>query len=187
MKRLVVHAGDTAQWHELVHEAEAAAGCALPEETESYLVFMLMRFALRPKIARHCLAISYLHALLQRGTPRHHGLRDVGDQCLLYTGLFPDYLRRRTVPVGYYVRLGRSAYAALSGERNGDIFEKLSHAFIEMMDVLLNMRALDEGRPCLDPLQAHELWLETGSRHALKVAKQATGTVPINTARRSLH
>ncbi len=183
----MVQSGDAAQWQALVHDAEAAAGYALNEDTESYLVFMLMRFARRPRIAKHCLALSYLQALLQGGTPRHRGLRDVGDQCLLYTGLFPDYIRRRTVPVSYYVRLGRSAYAALSADRGGDLFHKLSHAFIELMDVLLNIRALDEGRPCLDPLQAHELWLETGSRHAFRVARAATGAVPVAGIRRSLH
>ena len=44
MKRLVLHATDTAQWQALVHEAEAAAECSLSVETESYLVFTLMRF-----------------------------------------------------------------------------------------------------------------------------------------------
>jgi hypothetical protein len=83
MKRLVLHATDTAQWQALVHEAEAAAECSLSVETESYLVFTLMRFVGRARLAKTCLALGYLAGLLQRGPLHRQGLRDVGDQCLL--------------------------------------------------------------------------------------------------------
>ena len=79
MKRLVLHATDTAQWQALVHEAEAAAECSLSVETESYLVFTLMRFVGRARLSKTCLALGYLAGLLQRGPLRRQGLRDVGD------------------------------------------------------------------------------------------------------------
>jgi hypothetical protein len=178
MKRLVLHATDTAQWQALVHEAEAAAECSLSVETESYLVFMLMRFVGRARLAKTCLAVGYLAGLLQRGPLRRQGLRDVGDQCLLYTGLFPDHALRGAVPLGYYVDLGKSAYLHLSDEPSGDLFRQLSRAFVEMMDVLQCMRELD-GKRRLGPLEAHALWLETGSRHALRTLRETTRNSPL--------
>jgi hypothetical protein len=178
MSKFVLHTSPTAQWHALVSEAEAAARCELNEDTASYLVFMLMRFVTRPKSIKNCLALGYLHGLLQRGRLRRQNLRDVGDQCLLYAGLFPDHAHHSSLSMSYYVRLGRSAYHALSSDREDDIFNQLSHRFIDLMDVLLNMRELDDGRRSLDPLQAHELWLQTGSRHALRIIKESTGAIP---------
>ncbi len=178
MNRLVLRATDTEQWQALVHEAEVAAECRLSVDTESYLVFTLMRFVARGRLAKTSLALGYLAGLLQRGSARRQGLRDVGDQCLLYTGLFPDHALRGSVPVGYYVNLGRNAYHHLSGEPKGDLFRQLSRSFVEMMDVLQCMRELDGGHR-LGPLQAHALWLETGSRHALRALRETTHHTPL--------
>ena len=70
MKRLVLHATDTAQWQALVHEAEAAAECSLSVETESYLVFTLMRFVGRARLAKTCLAAVYGSVSGPRATGR---------------------------------------------------------------------------------------------------------------------
>ena len=48
MAKLVIQPTSTAQWHALVSEAESAASCVLNEDLESYLVFLLMRFASNP-------------------------------------------------------------------------------------------------------------------------------------------
>lgn len=182
-----LHTTETAQWHALVSEAEAAAGCALKEDTESYLVFMLMRFLRKARLAKDSLALVYLQALQKRGALREQALREVGDQCLLYAGLFPEQAQRRCVPVSYYVDLGRSAYLLLWSERSNELFYQLSLAFVEMMDVLLNVREIDRRGRALQPLQAHELWVHTGSRHALRIVQEAVGGMPIAAASRQVH
>ena len=48
MKQLILEPTVQAQWQSLVHEAQSACDRHLDETLESYLVFLLMRFADRP-------------------------------------------------------------------------------------------------------------------------------------------
>ena len=72
----------TAQWHELVGEAQAICHCWLDQDLESYLVFLLMRFTSRPEMAATVLATEYLLSIQNHTHKQQDQLRDVGDQCL---------------------------------------------------------------------------------------------------------
>ena len=50
MKNLILHPTDISQWYALVTEAEVATHQNLTEDTESYLVFLLQRFAQTPPL-----------------------------------------------------------------------------------------------------------------------------------------
>ena len=112
MESLVIQPSATAQWHALVGEAEQACATRLGEELESYLVFLLMRYTESPEIANSVLALDYLHSMEAIGHLRETQLREVGDKCLLYSGLFPARAERRRVNSSYYVKLGMGAYSA---------------------------------------------------------------------------
>jgi len=114
------------------------------------------------------LALDFLEGRRLAGQRRIGALRDVGDQCLLYSGLFPRRARRRRVPVQYFVDLGRSAYAQLAEVEHGlgELFERLSRDFVVLMDVLQAMKALGQSEPLLDPWEDAALWRHTGSRSA---------------------
>ncbi|ROR34186.1 hypothetical protein [Inmirania thermothiophila] len=175
---LILEPTATAQWHKLVRDAQAACGCSLEEELESYLTFLLMRFVERPDMAAAVLAVEYLDGLVSAGRLRRERLRDVGDKCLLYSGLFPRRAQRKRVRVGYFVRLGTSAYRQLAdGARPGEaaLFGRLAEGFVAMMDVLQSMRS-DER---LDPLAAHELWADTGSPRARRRLSELTAATPL--------
>jgi len=161
----------TAQWHTLVSEAEAAAHCQLDETLESYLVFTLMRFCQRPELARSVMALEFLEGLQQGGIRQHDTLRDVGDKCLLVSGLFPQTARRRLVSVSYFVDLGRSAYQQLH-ERAHAVYGQLAEEFVPMMDVLQALRALDADAESLTLLESYQLWEKSGSEQALKRVKE---------------
>ncbi len=178
MTTLVLQPTDLAQWHALVAEAQQACDCNLEESLESYLVFLLMRFADRPELARKIMALEFLQA--QQTDPRQaDNLRDVGDQCLLFSGLFPQIAEKRMVRVSYFVNIGRSAYGQLSSlvDRQGErLFSNLAGGFVAIMDVLHAMRGLS-GTPALQPLAAAELWADTGSRSAWDTLTEA-GSLP---------
>lgn len=178
MTTLVLQPTDLAQWHALVAEAQQACDCNLEESLESYLVFLLMRFADRPELARKIMALEFLRA--QQADPQQAGnLRDVGDQCLLFSGLFPKIAEKRMVRVSYFVNIGRSAYGQLSSlvDRQSErLFSNLAGGFVAIMDVLHAMRGLS-GTPALEPLAAAELWADTGSRSAWD-AVTGTGNLP---------
>ncbi len=158
-----------AHWHALVCEAEQKARHELGEDVQSYLVFLLQRFLSRPEIASRILALDYLAGLLSTGHQQHDKLRDVGDICLLYAGLYPQRARRRRVSVNYYVDLGIGAYHQLHGAAShslGRLYAQLSERFVPAMDVLQTMRELGADAPALDPLTAFELWETTHSQRA---------------------
>jgi len=98
-------------------------------------------------------------------------LRDVGDKCLIFSGLFPGIARKRLVPISYFVNIGRSAYLSLSEENTSNslssLFLQLHQSFVLLMDVLQSTREINNPETfSLDLLQAEELWRETNSKHA---------------------
>lgn len=182
MQSLLLHPTPTAQWRAIVHEAQAAADRHLDEDLESYLVFLLMRFTDRPEIVNAVLALEFLSGVASLGSLRQERLRDVGDQCLIYSGLFPRQAERRCVTLGYFVGMGRTAYQQLSDVmqyQHSELFAQLAEAFVALMDILQMIRELGEGRPTLDPLLAMESWSETGSRYALNVLRGVTDGKPM--------
>ncbi len=185
MSSLVLEPTDVAQWRALVHEAEAACEHHLDEALESYLVFLLMRFAGQPEMAARIMALEYLEALTAGAGQQREQLRDVGDQCLLFSGLFPQLAERRLVRVSYFVNLGRSAYdqlAALVDRHSESLYTGLAQAFVGVMDVLQAMRGLG-GAPALGALQAAELWADTGSRGAYRTLREHYRLEPFDAGR----
>ena len=180
MNSLVLQPTEVAQWHALVSEAQVASHRNLEESLESYLVFLLMRFAGRPELARKIMALEFLQAQREQSRKTDR-LRDVGDQCLLFSGLFPKIAESRQVKVSYFVALGRSAYdqlASIVDRQSDQLYARLAHAFVGIMDVLHAMRGLS-GQPVLDPLAAAELWAETGSQSAYRLIAPDGGAQPV--------
>ena len=184
MTQLMIQPTPTAQWQALLLEAEAAAQIELDEELESYLVFLLMRHTEDQGLAGHVLALDFLEGLAEPGRVGEERLREVGDHCLILSGLFPLRARRRLVRLDYYIDLGRSAYAqAADGvERHGQLLAelliRLARDFVRLRDVLQAMAELG-GERLLGPLDAHELYSATGSKVALATMAEASGGVPI--------
>ena len=114
MRRLILEPTTQAQWQTLLHEAQSACDRELDETLESYLVFLLMRFTARPHCMSRVMAEDYLNSQAASGEQRVGQLRDVGDHCLLFSGLFPQLAERRLVRVSYFVDLGRSSYQQLA-------------------------------------------------------------------------
>jgi hypothetical protein len=188
MNALILHPTATAQWQALVHEAEHSCAVHLADELESYLVFLLMRFCDQPRLAASVLALEFLRSLEIKGLQSQTLLRDVGDKCLLFSGLFPGIAERRRVRISYFVHLGQSAYGTLADTSATPVFTALCERFVALMDILHAMREL-AGTASLLPLQAQELWNDTGSPHALSVLRRHTSAVPLreNTIEKPRH
>jgi len=146
MTKIVTHNTVLAHWHDLVMEAQGARLLTLEEDIESYLVFLLMRFTERPEFAESVVALDLLEGLNQSGSLRQESLRDVGDKCLLYSGLFPGRAERRRVSANYYMDVGQSAYAtlALEDEVLNDLYANLTVGFPPLVDILLTIRSMSD-------------------------------------------
>ena len=168
-KKLILDSSELSQWQTLVHEAEQDYGCQLDEAMQSYLVFTLMRFTKNQQLNAHALAIDYLTSHHLAPGLRNDQLRDIGDQCLLVSGLYPRSAEKRLVSVNYYVNLGRSAYHHISTfaqQGIADLYRQLAESFVLLMDLLQTIRQYSA--PALQPLAALELWNQTGSQAAFK-------------------
>ncbi|HXH54996.1 MAG TPA: hypothetical protein VNK03_04555 [Gammaproteobacteria bacterium] len=177
MESLVLEPTSMAQWHSLVKEARQASSVSLNEELESYLIFLLMRFINHPEMANSIFALDFLENIKKIKTENQHIIRDIGDKCLLYAGLFPGRAKRQRVQISYYVDLGRRSYFALStSHRNilSPLFASLSDHFVGLMDILHSIRSLDTHAYLINLLEAEDLWHTTKSEYAQKMLKKAT-------------
>lgn len=191
MGTLILHPTPLAEWQALVLEAKDRNSYSITQEIECYLIFLLMRFASKPEIANSIVALDFLKNIeqfkqesSQVRQERLESLKDLGDKCLLFAGLFPGRAQKRRVRISYYVRLGQMAYSSLSEEKNSNLAElyaDLAEHFVILMDIMHCMREIDENVTAIDLLQAEELWSDTRSLHALSTLKKSTqGFMPAN-------
>jgi hypothetical protein len=143
MKQLILHPTDTSQWHALVNEAQAATRFVLNENTESYLVFLLMRFTQGPKLINSIVALDFLESMRGSRIKKVELLRDVGDKSLLFCGLFPGMAKKRHVSLNYFSDMGQAAYLTvgeLHASETADLYFQLSDQFIQLQQILQAMR-----------------------------------------------
>lgn len=143
MTKLILHPTDMSQWHALVNEAEAATRLVLHENTESYLVFLLMRFSQTTQLMESVIAMDFLESMHALGRRQIERLREVGDKSLLFCGLFPGMASKRHVKLDYYSDMGQAAYLSVSeleGPESADLYLQLSSQFVMMQQILQAMR-----------------------------------------------
>ncbi len=174
--QILTHSTDTALWLQMIHDAEASCSVSLNAEMETYLVFLLARYLSRTDLANQRVAPTFLEGMHLSPTLRTVVLQGVGDRCLLLSGLYPRVATKRLVRISYFVNLGRLAYRVIS-EKENDLYASLEQQFVPLMDVLQSIRQQDM-QSCLMPLEAYELWRETGSQYALTILKQYTRGIP---------
>jgi hypothetical protein len=185
MNDMMLRTADTAQWYALVGEACVAAGCNLNPDLEDYLVLLLVRmFGNREESGSFS-----MQQLISRSSKRagRVELQEMGDQCLIVAGLFPEQAAPQQVPISYFVDMGIRAYEELSHQDHDPFYLCLSEQFVALVDVLQRMRELDTGHHCLDPLQAFELWSETRSRSAWQTLTRSGEVLPGLSDYRSMH
>lgn len=121
------------------------------------------------------LALIYAEAV-EAGSAeqRHAALKRLGDVALLISGMFSSSLNRKVVDVDYYIAMGGSAYACLSGISRGTvrgralcaIFGELSSKFSRFVDVLAEVGEQSGIGSQTDVMRLYEIWLRSGSRRA---------------------
>lgn len=161
-------------WQDVIKHAEGRCSIALREELETYLISLLIRYTNKPEVAKQIFATAYFEAFRLHQNERKTSLQHVGDQCLLFAGLYPHVAEKRHVKISYFVDMGRSAYAGVSGKAH-DLYWTLAFQFVALMDVLQSIRQY----PDLLPLEAYEQWEEVGSQRALQILREYTQAMPI--------
>ena len=168
---------ELALWYSLVEDAKSRCDSPLATDESAYLVYLLMRYLQKPEITENCFALSYLEAQLETGRYKADRLQAVGDQCLLTSGFFPQQAHRKRVRLNYFVQLGQAAYLQLAESSIQSIaclYSGLAEQFVRMMDVLQTLKGLSAAEPLLTPLDAIDLWQQTGSDRALQALELNT-------------
>jgi len=138
-----------AEWYALVIDAQNETGYDFDESLQQYLVMTLDHFTTQDRLVTTVIAIDYLQSLNLSGKLGHSSLRNVGDQCLIISGLFPERALRKNISLNYFVSIGQQAYGTLAitnpnFEFDAELFAKLSTNFVGLMDVLHTMRQLPD-------------------------------------------
>lgn len=184
MKNLVLHPSSTAQWQALIQEANQTllARTPLNEELECYLVFLLMRFIDFQNFSKIPLGLELLNSMNLSGQLQLTTLQRIGDQCLLHAGFFPQLAESKSLPVSYYVKIGKAAYhhlAASSQNQHSNLYNNLNKCFIKLTEILHTIRELDCNYPKLDPMMSESMWRETGSIKAFNQLIAFTESSPL--------
>lgn len=149
MNTLVLYPTDISQWQALLSEAQLQSQVVLSENTESYLVFLLMRFAKENQLIESIIALDFLKS--EEDLPSQYRLdklQEIGDKSLLFCGLFPGMAKKRRVSLNYYADVGQHAYLSVSREvshPNAPLFAELSERFLNLQHVLQAVGHPDKG------------------------------------------
>jgi hypothetical protein len=174
---LIMQPTTVANWHALIHQAQLERRIELCTDIESYLVYLLMRFSDKPDLLHSVIAMDFVACIDTVGRARQLKLQELGDKCLLLSGLFPGRAQRKRVRVSYFVDFGQFAYAELA--QQNEIFSLLANGFVGMMDVLQALRVSSD--TVLSPLAAQELLEDTRSQSAQAILQSYTSGFIIST------
>lgn len=160
MAKLTVRKSTLSIWYDVVLEAQDSSRILLPESAEYYLVSLLLRYTDQPDFVDNVLGKLYLESQGKRPAASRASLRDVGDQCLLFAGLFPEHAERRRVNPDYFSELGKVAYSQLADyDQKGftGIFKELLTYFDSMIATLHTLKHLSETRD-KEAHDIHTVW-----------------------------
>lgn len=177
-----------------VRAARANQNTEFAEETEFYLVSLLVKF-LRTRslvvsggrrVDDEPVAIRLLGARAsERDAGRLVELRHLADSTLYLLGFFRDSFRRSAVDLSYYARMGEAAYgdlALLAGRRSGagrdSMFGELSDKFGACVEVLAEVSE-GEASSAEDVVGLYEEYLAFGGERARR-RLAALGVHPVS-------
>ncbi|MGE0857969.1 MAG: hypothetical protein AB7I01_03440 [Gammaproteobacteria bacterium] len=172
-----LHIAETAGWRALLTHAQLSAGVRISPAVEEHLVSLLFRHVGAGTSTRDLESgfIDRIDRILHADTSDPSV---VGDQCLLFAGLFPEHAIQKGVPVSYFVEVGRHAFREFASKHKSDIHTLLADEFVAAMDTLQTLRVLQSGEPCLDGFNAYNLWHDLGSAHGWRMLRAMTSALP---------
>ncbi len=186
-----IQLAEMAGWRALLTEAQHVARVYLAPAIEDYLLRLLYQAVGQRGSGIEDEAQTFVERLAQRRQNAVHQLLAVGDESLLYAGLFPEQVIRKGIPITYFVQVGVNAYREFAGTQSGSsagiTYATLANQFVDLLDVLHTLRELQQDTPCIDPMNAYQLWREVGSAHAWQVLRQFTSASPSSHATNARH
>ena len=145
MKEIIPESTPQAAWYRIVEEAKRLTGYQFSDALQSYLILTLEHYTTQSHIASRVIALDFLEHAKLDSTMSILTMREIGDHCLLLSGLFPERIKRKNVSLSYIIGMGKQAYQRLSASPRPKYFDpklffNLQRNFVGLMDVLHHMR-----------------------------------------------
>tara|TARA_B100001093_G_scaffold515373_1_gene591563 strand:- start:1009 stop:1476 length:468 start_codon:yes stop_codon:yes gene_type:complete len=152
MKFLQSGEGSQSQWFNLILNAQSQTGYELGHDLKKYLMLTLEHYTTELTLPSSIIAVKYMEALSLTGTKQSLELRDIGDQCLLISGLFPERLLKKNISLDYTIAIGKQSYSQLASHKNNhpwdaNLFLDLHQHFMGLVDILHFMRTSTNFNP----------------------------------------
>ncbi len=175
-------------FHGAVTDALRAQDVCASEPTEFYLVNLLVEFTATP-VSEEPLALK-LARVQEIPTPdgKVKGLKEIGDQSLVVSGLFTDSIARKLIDVNYYMAMGANAYLQLSGlvaaSRGSTgaffrgVYEELAGKFARFVEVLQEIRRNTNLVGGTNLLRMYEAYARTGGEWLERRLREAGLLLP---------
>jgi len=163
MNNFVLEPTATAQLQKLVQEGASLYGHDIDENSEHYLVSTLERTLGDQNLLNYIIASKYLESM--QDVKNTTDLRNVGDRCLIFAGLFPGLAIKKLVRISYFVHMGKSAYQELGNRISEKLYAHLAREFVPLMDTLQGMRDISGMNP-MTLIEESELWEDCRSKRA---------------------
>jgi hypothetical protein len=174
-----IQLAEVAGWRALITEAQHVARIYLAPNIEHYLIRLLYLAVGQPGGSVENDAQAFIERLAARRATDTQELLAVADESLIFAGFFPEQAIRKGIPIIYFVQVGMNAYREYAAtQTTNTTYAALADQFVDLLDVLHTLRELRQEAPCIDPLNAYQLWREVGSSHAWQVLRQATSALP---------
>jgi hypothetical protein len=178
-----LHTTVTEFFHGQVTEALRAQDLHATQLTEFYLVNLLSEFTAMP-VSEEPLALKLVRVQESSATDKKvKGLKEIGDQSLVVTGLFSDSLSRKLVDVNYYIAMGTNAYGQLAGliasTRSSTsaffqaVYEELAAKFARFVEVLQEIRRNTHLTGSGNIIGLYEAYLKSGDEWLARRLREA--------------
>ncbi len=126
------------------------------------------------------LGIVLMEALHKNLFERSRDLKAVGDLSLIFSGLYPDHLTRRTVDIDYFIDTGRRSYSLLSQmygpyrSKQGlhNLYSMLVAEFVSLIEILTEISGELHFMDETNIVRAFARWRSTRVRRYRQILKR---------------
>ena len=133
-------------WYDLVVDVEHALNITLDKDVESYLVFTLNHYSSYCDISSRIFAVDFLKNCSSKSN-NPIIMRDFADNCLLVSGLYPEFAEKKGLNFEYLAGLAQSSYAAAArsleaNSQNTSVYLAIANEYTTLVKVLFAIRCM---------------------------------------------
>ena len=177
----------------LILEFEKKLNIHLSEYSKLYLMKLLEELAAGSNYLINIvkedktLAETLLEAVHQTIFEKIRNLKALGDLCLLFGGLYPEYMTKKLVDIDYFINIGKHSYNLISDTYKNNtskydlymLYSKLTEEYLKLINILTE---ISDELSFLDRdnlYKSFKRWEKTGIKKYSEVIK-SNNIIPIN-------